>query len=90
METMDQAISDLKSPVRKLLRVFRAGRDGWKAKYRDLKAEFRAMYGQVRAVEKSRDKWKQEAKQVRRQLRQLQKELEQSKKSAAARDACPA
>lgn len=84
METMEQATWELKSPLRKLVQVFQRSRNRWKAKYRDLKDECKLLGNQVRAVEKSREKWRQDAQQARQQLRELQQELEEHKKSAAA------
>jgi hypothetical protein len=73
-----------KSPYRKLVRFFERSRDRWKAKYLELRKEFKLMGNQVRAVEKSRQRWKQVAKQAQRQVCQLQQDLEQHKKSVAA------
>jgi chromosome segregation ATPase len=84
METLDQGTLELKSPLRKLVQVFRRSRNRWKAKYRDLKSAYKLKDNQVRAVEKSRGKWRQDAQQARQQLRQLQRELEEHKKSAPA------
>jgi uncharacterized protein YukE len=84
MEAMEQSVQKLKSPLRKLLRVFDRSRNGWKGKYRAVKYECRLMGNQLRAVEKSREKWRQKAQQTQQQLRQLQQELEEYKKSAAA------
>lgn len=84
METMERSGWELKSPLRKLVRFFQRSRDGWKAKYRALQNEYRLRGNQVRAVEKSREKWRQEARQAEEQLRQLQQELEEYKNSVAA------
>ena len=69
-----------KSPLRKLSRFFRSSRDRWKLKYSMLKQSNKLLGNQVRAVEKSREKWKQEARQAQRQARQLQQELDDLKK----------
>jgi chromosome segregation ATPase len=47
------------------------------------KEQYRLIGNQVRAVEKSRAKWRQGAEQAQQQVRQLQQELEQHKKSSA-------
>lgn len=83
-ETTDRSTQVWKSPLRKLLRFFKTSRDQWKTKYLDLKKEFRLMGNQVRAVEKSRLKWRQVAEQAQQQVRRLQQELEEHKKSVAA------
>ena len=74
---------DWKSPLRKLVRFFQRSRDGWKAKYAAQKQECKLLSNQVRAVEKSRAKWRQDAEQAQQQIRELQHELEQYKKSSA-------
>jgi hypothetical protein len=83
MEAGNQSGSDWKSPLRKLVQFFRRSRDGWKAKYLAKKEQHRLIGNQVRAVEKSRAKWRQAAEQAQQQVRQLQQELEQHKKSSA-------
>ncbi len=63
-----------KSPLPKLVRFFRRSRNGWKAKYRAMKQQHKLMGNQVRAVEKSRARWKEVAEQAQQQVRQLQQE----------------
>jgi chromosome segregation ATPase len=75
--------SDWKSPLRKLVRFFQRSRNRWKAKYAAKKQECKRLGNQVRAVEKSRAKWRQDAEQLQQQVRELQQELEQYKKSPA-------
>ena len=53
------------SPVRKLLAFFERSRDGWKAKYQQVKRLARKLQGRVRTLERSRDHWKERAKQLR-------------------------
>jgi uncharacterized protein YukE len=84
METREQSVLEWKSPLRKLVRVFQRSRNRWKDKYRGLKDECKLLGNQVRAVEKSRQKWRQDAQQAQQQLRRLQQELEEYKKSVAA------
>lgn len=85
METcqMERSLAGLKSPLPKLVQFFRHSRNRWKAKCRVLKDQHKLMGNQVRAVEKSREKWRQDAQQARQQLRQLQQELQEYKKSVA-------
>ena len=83
METMNRAPQDLKSPLPKLVRFFQRSRNRWKVKYLGLKREHKLMGNQVRAVEKSREKWRRDAQQAQQQLRQLQQELAEYQKSVA-------
>lgn len=71
------------SPIRKLMRFFKSSRDKWKAKYAELRKQFRVVDNKVRAVTKSRERWRQMAQQAQHEVRRLQEELERSKKSAA-------
>ena len=73
-----------KSPYRKLVRFFKESRDRWKAKYLELKADCKLMGNQVRAVEKSRQRWRQIAEEAQQQVRQLQQDLQEHKKSVPA------
>ena len=72
-----------KSPTGKLLKFFMRSRDGWKAKCQQAKRENKKLANQVRAVEKSRNHWKQVAKQAQHVLAQSQSELEELKNHAA-------
>lgn len=83
MEVTDQSGPIWRSPVRKLVRFFHRSRDRWKAKYAAKKHACKLMGNQVRAVEKSRARWRQAAQQAQRQVSELQKELEQHKNSPA-------
>lgn len=67
----------------KLVNFFHRSREGWKAKYAAKRQECKLMGNQVRAVEKSRAKWREAAEQARQRVRHLEQELEQYKKSAA-------
>jgi len=73
---------ELRSPVRKLVRFFRSSRDGWKSKYQEAKRTIKRLVNQVRAVEKSREHWKQVAKAEGRRVRGLERELEAIKNLA--------
>jgi hypothetical protein len=82
-KTTDRSAREWKSPLRKLVDFFEHSRDGWKAKYMAQKEECRLMGNQVRAVEKSRQRWREIAQQAQREVGQLQKELEQYKNCGA-------
>ena len=71
--------TEFKSPVRKLLNFFRSSRDGWKEKYQESQRTNKRLVNQVRAVEKSRARWKQLAKTERQQVRRLERDLEDTK-----------
>jgi hypothetical protein len=83
LELPEQSSEEWKSPLRKLARFFLGSRDRWKSKYVAIKKRCKELGSQVRAVEKSREKWKKDAKQAFQQVRQLQQELDDFKKSAA-------
>lgn len=70
-------------PVRKLMQFFESSRDMWKAKYSKLRKQYRLADNKVRAVTKSRERWKQMAEQAQYEARRLREELESIKKSAA-------
>jgi uncharacterized protein (DUF3084 family) len=68
------------SPARKLIKFFRSSRDNWKTKHQQVKKELKLAQNQVRAVEKSRVKWRQDAEATRGEIARLQTELEEVKK----------
>jgi hypothetical protein len=73
-----------KSPTAKLIRFFRKSRNGWKAKCQEAKRKNKKLTNQTRAVEKSREHWKQLAQLAQQQVRELRQELEELKNTAAA------
>jgi chromosome segregation ATPase len=81
--TTDQFERVPRSPVRKLMRFFKRSRDKWKAKYAELRKNYRVVDNKVRAVTKSREHWRQMAEQAQQEARRLKEELEGIKKSAA-------
>lgn len=68
-----QTTKPYRTPLLKLVRFFQSSRDGWKAKYLELKQLTRRQDGQVRSLQRSRDKWKQEARQLRTELTRIKK-----------------
>ena len=71
--------------ARALVEFFRASRDKWKAKYFLKRDESILLANKVRAVEKSRQHWKElaqvaerQAKQVKAELHELREELKKS------------
>lgn len=82
-KSIEQAERVLKSPARKLARFFESSRDNWKAKYAEMRKQYRVADNKVRAVTKSREHWRQTAEQAQQEARRLREELESIKKSAA-------
>lgn len=81
-----------RSPVSKLVRFFRKSRDQWKEKCQERRRLCRKLSNQVRVVEASRRRWRQEAKEARREaeearqeVQQLRKELEETKMNSPQR-----
>jgi chromosome segregation ATPase len=70
---MPKAIEDYKSPTHKVIAFLHQGRDNLRAKYTDLRTDFRVAQNQVRAVEKSRERWRQRAEAAEAELRALKK-----------------
>jgi hypothetical protein len=73
-----------KSPVSKLLTFFPQSRDRWKAKCQEAKRVNKKLANQVRAVEKSREHWRQAALAARQLAVQYERELEALKTDADA------
>jgi hypothetical protein len=72
-----------KSPVSKLLPFFVTSRNNWKGKHHRLKAKCKKLSNQVRAVEKSRQHWKEVAEQGQQRIGELERELEALKRCVA-------
>ena len=83
MDATEPIERTLRSPLRKLVRFFKSSRDKWKAKYSELRKKYRVVDNKVRAVTKSRERWRQMAEQAQQEARRLREELEGIKKSAA-------
>ncbi len=58
---------------------FRKSRDNWKRKHANLKAEIKRFKNRVYDLEKSRQRWKEQAAAYRQQLDALQAEVEHLK-----------
>ena len=80
--SMDTDARDYTSPLRKLVAFFKGSRDKWKGKCQKTKEENKLLKNQVRAVERSRDHWKELARERSKRIAELEGELE--KISAAA------
>ena len=80
MQTQEMEYS---SPLRKLVRFFESSRDQWKAKHHEVKKQLKLSQNQIRAVEKSRAKWRQDAENASAQVDALRTELEALKNDSA-------
>ena len=61
---MPKAVKDYTSPPHKIIAMLYEGRDKLRKKYTELKRQLRAAENQIRAVEKSREMWRQRAKEA--------------------------
>jgi chromosome segregation ATPase len=77
---MDATVVDREyiSPLRKLMRFFHRSRDGWKRKCLDAKQANKLLKNQVRAVEHSREQWKQQVQEQRQRIAELEAELQKT------------
>jgi hypothetical protein len=82
---------EFKSPASKVVKFLKEGREGWKAKCQEAKRGRKLCANQARAVEKSRDRWKQVAKAAQRRVHELEQQMERLKCNAprAARPSSP-
>jgi chromosome segregation ATPase len=71
--------SEFKSPLSKLVAIFREGRDNWKTKHQQLKRECKRLQNQNSAAEKSRKGWRTQCLSLRQQISELQSELDGKK-----------
>jgi hypothetical protein len=68
-------LSQFSSPAIKLVRFFEGSRNRWKAKQRKLMEERKLLLNQTRAVEKSRDEWRERASAAEQRLMELEREV---------------
>jgi hypothetical protein len=78
---MPRTLNDFKSPKHKILAMLMTGRKKWKAKHHQVKKLLKLAENQVRAVTKSREKWRKRALEAERQLGNVQ--VDQKKTSHA-------
>lgn len=78
---MVKALDEYRSPPHKVIALLKKGRDKLRMKYRELMQQRRKAENQVRAVEKSRAMWQQQAESLEAELQQLK----QKKRRAAAK-----
>lgn len=72
-------LDEFSSPVKKLLRFFKKSRDGWKAKHHELKEKAKLLSNQTRAVEKSRQHWRERAGAAEQRVTELERQMEELK-----------
>lgn len=70
------------TPRKKLLRFFTKSRDKWKAKCAKAKEACKRQANQVRAVEKSRQRWRALAEERQQRIAELEAELAELKNAA--------
>ena len=74
---------DYASPTRKLIRFFETSRDQWKRKHHEVKKQLKLAMNQVRAVEKSRARWRRDAENATAEAERLRAELQTLKNNSA-------
>jgi hypothetical protein len=74
--SVEMDVPEYTSPIRKLVRVFKKGRDKWKKKCQAAKRENKLLNNQTRAVELSREHWKKMAREQAAKIAALEQELE--------------
>lgn len=75
----DSYLTQFASPVSKLVRFFEKSRDGWKAKHQELKRTCKLLQNQTRAVEKSRESWRERVVTAEQRIVELEHEIERLK-----------
>lgn len=78
MQTMERQ-GIYKSRMKVLMRFFERSRNNWKRKCCRAKAELKLARNQIRAVEKSRARWRALSKQWRLELQETRRQLEEQK-----------
>ena len=77
---MTKAVGEYKSPSHKIIAMLHAGRDKLRKKYADLREKLRTAENQVRAVEKSREMWRQRAEAAEADLVAVKKREQMANK----------
>jgi len=68
-------MSEYKSKVGRLARLFKRSRDNWKERSKKKQKKIRALETKVRDISRSRSHWKEKAKQAQQELSELQEQL---------------
>lgn len=85
--TMSDIRQTFRTPVRILLPKLLKGRDAWKAKSHERKAQLKSAKIKIRDVSASRDKWRERTEQLQEQNEQLQQRLERAERELDATQA---
>jgi chromosome segregation ATPase len=72
---MTKTLDQYTSPTRKVIAMLHAGRDKLREKYAVVRENLRTAENQVRAVEKSREMWRQRAEAAEAALAAAQKNM---------------
>jgi hypothetical protein len=73
-------MQEFKSPVTRLARLFKKGRDNWKEKALEKRTKMRSLEIKVRDLSNSRDNWKARALAAEKKLKALNIEGDTEKK----------
>ena len=76
----EKAMEEYKIPVSRQARLFKLGRDKWKARSNEKQKQLKYQEIRIWDLEKSRNNWKQKSKESIAELNTIKKELEKSKK----------
>ena len=76
---MDVQVQEYSSSPRRLSRFFRSSRDRWKQKCHQAKQANKLLKNQVRAVEQSRETWKQQVADQQRRIAELEAEASKNR-----------
>lgn len=79
-----QTRTDYKSRPGALSRFFRMSRDGWKSKYKDLKATVKGYKNRIADLTRSRDQWRIKAERAGDQITALEAENAELRVQVAA------
>jgi len=71
---------EFKSPLRKLVSVFRRSRDRWKRKYAAIQASYRNLSKESARVARSRTHWRETTYELRQRIKVLERELAELKR----------
>lgn len=80
--SLDTDVREYISPPGKLMQFFYRSRDNWKRKCQAAKQQNKLLNNQTRAVERSRDRWRQLAQERARRIAELEEQLKKKRAPA--------
>lgn len=80
--SMETEVREYTSPRRKLVRFFSSSRDKWKRRCQEAVRQNKLLKNQTRAVERSRDQWKELARERSQRIIELEQEVEKTNTAA--------